>query len=177
MLVGVFGVEDMDQLNFYKLLSYGAIGLGCILAVLSFFLLRKEQDKPQPRQVMLHAIKMYMAFSLFLTVVGFVAEYLHYNATQAIGSKDQTISELKAQLEERKTELDAAKKSLSTAQEKISNLAAAHKVLDALMSQKDGKVQRLSELDPKDMAFGKLVNEIRKDLESIDKEIQKSLHE
>ncbi|PCJ22895.1 MAG: hypothetical protein COA96_13120 [SAR86 cluster bacterium] len=65
----------MESLDFYKILSYGAIGLGCILAFLAYKLLRKEQNWKVPRESILKSINIYMGFSIVLTVVGFVTEF------------------------------------------------------------------------------------------------------
>jgi len=73
----------VENLDFYKILSYGAIGLGCILAFLSYRLLSREQEKERPRQRILTSIYLFMVFSLSLSTVGFVTEY----------AKDQKISE------------------------------------------------------------------------------------
>lgn len=89
----------MENLDVYKILSYGAIGLGCILAFLAYQLLRKEQDIIQPRQQILTSIYVFMVFSLVLSTIGFVTEY----------AKDRKISEIKSQLNsERNKNLEVA---------------------------------------------------------------------
>jgi hypothetical protein len=65
-----------DNLDFSKLLSFGAIGFGCILALLAFSLLWAEQRKDQPRTQLLAAIYVFMVFALLLTGAGFIAEHL-----------------------------------------------------------------------------------------------------
>lgn len=66
----------MEGLNLYNILSYGAIGLGCILAVLAYFLLTKEQEQAKPRKQILTSIYIFMGFSLILGLTGFVTEHL-----------------------------------------------------------------------------------------------------
>ena len=55
----------MEFLNFLK---YGAIGISLALAILSFRLLSKEQDKTEVRQPILNSIKTYIFLTLFLSV-------------------------------------------------------------------------------------------------------------
>jgi hypothetical protein len=64
----------MPDLDLFKLLSYGAIGLGCILAVLAYLLISAEQKRAAPRRRLLSSIYVFMAFSLALTTLGFGAE-------------------------------------------------------------------------------------------------------
>jgi hypothetical protein len=77
----------MESLDFYKILSYGAIGLGCILAFLAYQLLRNEQAMKQPRIQMLTSIYVFMVFSLALSAIGFATEY----------AKDKEIAQIKEQ--------------------------------------------------------------------------------
>ncbi len=63
----------MQQLNLFKILSYGAIGLSSILAVFTYNLLRAEQDRAVPRPEMISVILKYMVFCGFLAIVGTVA--------------------------------------------------------------------------------------------------------
>ncbi len=65
----------MENLDLGKLLGYGAIGLGCILAVLAYLLLRSEQRVQEPRPRILTSIYVFMAFSLVMTTLGFLSEY------------------------------------------------------------------------------------------------------
>jgi len=60
----------------FDALRYGAIGLGAILAVLAYRLLRREQEQPEPRKPVLVATFVYMAFSLILFGAGFALELL-----------------------------------------------------------------------------------------------------
>lgn len=53
-----------------QILKYGPIGLGLLLAVLAFRLLKQEQSQKSPRKSMLRAILFFMAFSLTLCLVG-----------------------------------------------------------------------------------------------------------
>jgi hypothetical protein len=93
----------VENLDFYKILSYGAIGLGCILAFLSYRLLSREQDTKQPRQRILTSIYVFMVFSLALSTVGFVTEY----------AKDRKLSEIKNLLGSERTKNMEVANSLS----------------------------------------------------------------
>ncbi len=93
----------MENLDVYKILSYGAIGLGCILAFLSYQLLSKEQGMKQPRQQILTSIYAFMVFSLVLSSIGFVTEF----------ARDRKISAVKNQLESERTKNREVANSLS----------------------------------------------------------------
>jgi hypothetical protein len=67
--------------NIPEILKFGIIGLGAIMAILSFWLLRNEQDKPQPRKAILHSIYIFMAFSLLLTITGMLAPAISRSTT------------------------------------------------------------------------------------------------
>lgn len=64
----------MEVLRVHEVLGYGAIGLGLLLAVLAFRLLRREQQQGSLRAAMLRAVYAFMAFSLVLTLAGFWVE-------------------------------------------------------------------------------------------------------
>jgi hypothetical protein len=61
-------------LELTEALKYGLIGLGAILAILSFFLITKEQNKPEPRKQILNSVYMFMGFSVVLLLMGLVGE-------------------------------------------------------------------------------------------------------
>lgn len=60
----------------YRILSYGTIGLGFLLALLTFRLLSAEQKKESPRRDILQSTYVFMAFSLTLCVIGLASEFL-----------------------------------------------------------------------------------------------------
>src|SRR5260370_9544790 len=91
----------METLSFYNLLSYGAIGLGCILAALAYFLLRKDQDQPKPRQQMLTSVYIFMSFSLVLTALSFGAELWRDTAAQQTGTLSSKNTELSVEVTKR----------------------------------------------------------------------------
>lgn len=55
-------------MEFIDFLKYGAIGISLALAILSYKLLSKEQDKPDVREPMLKSIRTYFLFALFLSI-------------------------------------------------------------------------------------------------------------
>ncbi|MDJ0449850.1 hypothetical protein [Methylocystis sp. JR02] len=62
-----------------KILSYGGIGLGFLLAFLAFILLSNEQKRiGQPRHSMIRAIYTFMLFSLCLAAAGFFSQTFAY---------------------------------------------------------------------------------------------------
>ncbi|MFC1889434.1 hypothetical protein ACFL4G_06730 [Thermodesulfobacteriota bacterium] len=63
-------------MDFFDLLKYGIIGLGTILAVLSYQLLSREQRQSNPRPTILKAVYIFMGFSLLLCVLGILAQGL-----------------------------------------------------------------------------------------------------
>lgn len=60
----------------YRILSYGTIGLGFLLALLAFRLLSTEQRKDSPRRSILNSTYVFMAFSLTLCIIGLASELL-----------------------------------------------------------------------------------------------------
>jgi len=55
-------------MEFLDFLKYGAIGISLALAILSYRLLSKEQDKPEVRKPILNTIKIYFLLAVFLSV-------------------------------------------------------------------------------------------------------------
>jgi len=55
-------------MEFLDFLKYGAIGISLALAILSYRLLSKEQDKTEVRVPILNSIKIYFLFALLLSV-------------------------------------------------------------------------------------------------------------
>jgi hypothetical protein len=66
----------MSSIDPGKILSYGAIGLGFLLALLSYMLLASEQKRVAPRVPMIQAIYAFMSFAFLLSILGFGSEYL-----------------------------------------------------------------------------------------------------
>jgi hypothetical protein len=67
----------MGNIDPAKLLSYGAVGLGFLLAFLSYLLLSAEQKRSEePRPKMIQSIYSFMLFSLLISFLGFGSEIL-----------------------------------------------------------------------------------------------------
>jgi hypothetical protein len=60
----------------FKILSYGVLGLGFLLALLAYRLLTQEQEKPTERPAMLRSIYIFMVFSLLLCRVGIIGQLI-----------------------------------------------------------------------------------------------------
>lgn len=61
----------------YKILGYGVSGLGFLLALLAYFLLRHEQRTSEPRPPILRAVNRFMVFAAALAVLGISSEVIH----------------------------------------------------------------------------------------------------
>jgi hypothetical protein len=68
-----------------KILGYGVLGLGFLLALLAYRLLSKEQGKQTPHPDAFRAIYVFMGFSLALCILGLVSQFFD---GQAAGQKD-----------------------------------------------------------------------------------------
>lgn len=65
-----------DNMQIVEVLKLGFIGLGFLLALLSFWLLRSEQNKNQPNPNMITPIYVFMGFSL---IMAGAAMFLQFN--------------------------------------------------------------------------------------------------
>ena len=66
----------MENLNLVEILRVGVVGLGFLLALLSYRLLLEEQKKEIERPGILKAIYVFMSFSVVLTLIGLVSEFI-----------------------------------------------------------------------------------------------------
>lgn len=69
----IFGITSLP-FDIPGILKFGIIGLGAILAILTFWLLRGEQRKPEASRRMISAIFTFMVFSLFLVTLGLLSK-------------------------------------------------------------------------------------------------------
>ena len=164
----------METLNIVKLLSYGAIGLGCILAILAYLLLREEQKQASPRKSILNSIYVFMGFSLALSLFGFGAELWKDSQLTSIRAVQEDLAKSRETVETLRGKLDEANQDLSQVDNTLSSL---RDVLNALMEQKEGKVARLKALQPGNASYDELVAEIQMDLVRIDKGIRDVINE
>lgn len=63
-----------EGMNVVQILQIGVIGLGFLLAVLSYHLLTKEQSQETPRSVIIKPIYVFMFFSVVLCVIGLISQ-------------------------------------------------------------------------------------------------------
>lgn len=63
-----------SQIDPVAILQFGVIGLGFLLALFSYDLLRKEQKREIPRKELLRSISAYMTFSIVLCLIGVFAD-------------------------------------------------------------------------------------------------------
>jgi hypothetical protein len=64
----------MSTIDPTKVLSYGAIGLGFLLAFLAYSLILSEQKQDRPRRSIIRTIYFFMVFSFTLCLLGFGSE-------------------------------------------------------------------------------------------------------
>jgi hypothetical protein len=139
-------------------LAYGAIGLGLALAILAYRLLAKEQQRDAPvRRPILTAIYVFMGFALVLAAGGFASEYLKSDAPSTSALRKEL-----AELQEKHRKVE-------------SGLNNSRTLMLSLMDLKDGKVERLRQLDPKSPEFVPLVLEIQSDLTQLDRSLRAAL--
>lgn len=79
---------SINEINPAQILSFGVIGLGFLLALLSFWLLQKEQGKKTPNARILKSIYIYMIFSFFLCSLGLASEILRDPHSQESNKKE-----------------------------------------------------------------------------------------
>lgn len=69
-------MELFETIDVFEVLKLGSIGLGFLLALLLYKLLRYEQRKiPEPRTKILNSIKVFMSFALFILLIGLISEF------------------------------------------------------------------------------------------------------
>jgi len=73
---------QLNNLDVVQILQIGVIGLGFLLALLAFWLLRKEQSKTEPHPNILKQITIFMAFSISLCVLGLLGNLIPKPETQ-----------------------------------------------------------------------------------------------
>jgi hypothetical protein len=66
----------MTNVDVVQILQIGVIGLGFLLALLAFWLLRNEQHKQEPNSQILKNVSIFMFFSMVLCVIGLAAQLL-----------------------------------------------------------------------------------------------------
>lgn len=136
-----------------SILSYGAIGLGFLLAWLAYRLLQKEQGVHTPRLSILRSIYVFECFSIVLVIIGAVLEYTNNEARAGAFTTSTENTSLRAELKATKDKWEVADKraqagdqceaklkqyaAIATSQNKAINDAAStiQKILKDLASQ------------------------------------------
>lgn len=147
-------------------LSYGAIGLGLALAVLTFNLLRLEQKVQVPRIIILCAIYAFMGFSLIMSSIGFTAEYAS-NYKDVIKSL-KTIAELSDTLDKMKMNTDKV-------QAILHKFEKMRHVLDVLTTVKGDKLSHWQKSQLDGVITSDMIKEIRYDLINLNAAMKKEL--
>ena len=84
-------MEFLNDIDVYRILSLGGIGLGFFLGVFAFRLLSLEQKKKEPRQRILNATYTFMAFSIILVCLGIWGRSIDIKSTPTIDGTDEAL--------------------------------------------------------------------------------------
>ena len=90
MVDALLDSSALADLDVVKILGYGVLGLGFLLALLAYRLLSKEQGKETPSPDTFRAIYVFMGFSLALCVLGLVSQF--FDGQPAAQKSDTFIS-------------------------------------------------------------------------------------
>jgi len=66
----------MDKFDIVRILSFGVVGLGFLLAIMAYNLLRKEQKRETPHASVLKSISQFMSFSIVMAALGLGSELI-----------------------------------------------------------------------------------------------------
>ncbi|MFP4042436.1 MAG: hypothetical protein ACLFT6_06715 [Bacteroidales bacterium] len=78
---------EFADLNLLDFLKYGALGIALALAILSYRLLSKEQDKEEVREPMLKSIRYYLFFAVILSLFFGTVELVSENDNEGEQAK------------------------------------------------------------------------------------------
>ncbi|MFP4526427.1 MAG: hypothetical protein ACLFNL_08555 [Bacteroidales bacterium] len=78
---------EFVDLNLLDFLKYGALGIALALAILSYRLLSKEQDKEEVREPMLKSIRYYLFFAVILSLFFGTVELVSENDNEGEQAK------------------------------------------------------------------------------------------
>jgi hypothetical protein len=93
-----------------SILSYGAIGLGFLLAWLAYRLLQKEQAVATPRQSILRSVYVFECFAVVLVIIGAILEYTNNEAKAGASATSTENTSLRAELKATKDKFEVADK-------------------------------------------------------------------
>jgi len=84
-----------NDMNVVQILQIGVMGLGFLLAVLSYHLLTKEQKQEAPRSVIIKSIYVFMFFSVVLCVIGMLSQAGEFGTGQKEINSSNQVSAVK----------------------------------------------------------------------------------
>lgn len=84
-----------NDMNVVQILQIGVMGLGFLLAVLSYHLLTKEQKQEAPRSVIIKSIYVFMFFSVVLCVIGMLSQAGEFGIGQKEINSSNQVSAVK----------------------------------------------------------------------------------
>jgi hypothetical protein len=89
-------MEFLKELNIVEILKIGSIGLGFLLALMSYMLLKKEQEKDKPNKSVLNTTRTFMLFSILIMLLGIISEFFKTKSSLNIrlGNNEISINEL-----------------------------------------------------------------------------------
>lgn len=147
-------------------LSYGAIGLGLGLSILTYTLLKNEQRLTAPRASIITSIYAFMVFSIALSTIGFMSEF--FNEHKDYIKSLQTISELSETVNKMKDHVD----SMQTIITKLERMKHSIDLITGIKGAKLGQWDNYKQSDPD---YVKIMREVRSDLKTLNESIRKEL--
>jgi uncharacterized FlaG/YvyC family protein len=153
----------MDGINAYDILKLGVIGLGFLLALLAYRLLRAEQKRDTSRPAIIRSIYVFMGFSLLLCIVGFFSEF----AKDSASTDETTLTELKTDNQTKTKEIETLKEQNS--QYRV-QLQSTMDTLNSLLEGKGAPLESYSNDDPIKKALVKIDDGLRKLAEKLAEE-------
>ncbi|UUF16718.1 MULTISPECIES: hypothetical protein [Flavobacterium] len=86
----------LEKLDIVEILKIGSIGLGFLLALMSYQLIKREQVKEEPNALFLKSAQIFMFFSIIIMALGIFSEFIKTKTSLNIklGSNVVSINEL-----------------------------------------------------------------------------------
>ena len=149
-----------------NLLTYGAIGLGLSLAILTYRLIQYEQTKPIPRSLIINTTYAYMILTIILSLTGFVSE--------SVNQKSE-IKSIKEELKTLQDENNNLKITLNNLKNTNTKFEKIKHTLDSLTNHKTSILKDWKSMDQSDPAYIKVIRQVRTELINLNASIQKEL--
>ncbi len=149
-----------------NLLTYGAIGLGLSLAILTYRLIQYEQTKPIPRSLIINTTYAYMILTIILSLTGFVSE--------SVNQKSE-IKSIKEELKTLQDENNNLKTTLINLKETNTKFEKIKHTLDSLTNHKTSILKDWKSMDQSDPSYIKVIRQVRTELINLNASIQKEL--